>query len=186
MRVLGFDPGTATTGYGVIEKRGSRLIYVAHGVISTPPDHAFAQRLHTIFNECMSLIERYRPEMVALEKLFFSQNVTTGISVAQARGVIALSAQINALPIGEYSPLEVKNAVVGYGKATKKQVQEMVKIILKLEDLPRPDDAADALALAICQSHAGTGPTVLQRLGAQPATKATGPNAAVRRGRRSS
>lgn len=155
MRVLGFDPGTATTGYGVVEGRGSRLLHVVHGCISTAPDLHFAQRLCRIYQESVDLVRRYAPEAVAIEKLYFSRNVTTGISVAQARGVIAVAAAQNGAPIFEYSPLEVKNAVVGYGKATKKQVQEMVKILLNLDELPRPNDAADALALAICRLHDG-------------------------------
>lgn len=155
MRVLGFDPGTATTGYGVVEGRGTRLTHIAHGVISTPAGQPFAARLKTIFQECQRLIETYQPDAVAVEKLFFSRNVTTGITVAQARGVIALACELAGKPIGEFSPLEVKNAVVGYGKATKQQVQNMVKILLSLDEFPRPDDAADAVALAICQIHAG-------------------------------
>ncbi len=155
MRVLGFDPGTATTGYGVVESRGNSLSHIAHGVITTSPDLHFADRLNLIFDQANELLDVHRPDMVAVEKLFFSQNVTTGITVAQARGVLALAAVRHHLPIGEISPLEVKNAVVGYGKATKKQVQEMVKILLNLDAIPRPDDAADALALAICQIHSG-------------------------------
>lgn len=155
MRVLGFDPGTATTGYGVVEGRGNRLTHVAHGVIATPPGDHFAKRLHAIFDQSLSLIRLHQPDMVAIEKIYFSQNVTTGISVAQARGVIAVAAEMASVPIGEFSPLEVKNAVVGYGKAAKRQVQEMVKILLNLDVIPKPDDAADALALAICQIHAG-------------------------------
>ncbi|MCC6794481.1 MAG: crossover junction endodeoxyribonuclease RuvC [Candidatus Hydrogenedentes bacterium] len=155
MRVLGFDPGTATTGYGVVEGKGTRLIHIAHGVISTPAHTHFAARLRTIHEEVARLIFEYKPEAVAVEKLYFSRNVTTGISVAQSRGVIALAAEQASLPIGEFSPLEVKNSVVGYGKATKQQVQNMIKILLNLDAAPRPDDAADALALAICQVHAG-------------------------------
>lgn len=154
MRVIGFDPGTATTGYGVIETTGSRLRHVAHGVIRTAPKEHFASRLKTLFDETTRLLETYKPAAAAIEKLYFSQNVTTGIAVAQARGVIALAAAQAQLTIGEFSPLEVKNAVVGYGKAEKRQVQEMVKILLNLDAPPRPDDAADALAIAICQLHA--------------------------------
>jgi len=157
MRVLGFDPGTATTGYGVVEGRGTRLRHIAHGTIATPAGQHFAARLKTIYEEVAALVETHKPEAVAIEKLFFSQNVTTGISVAQARGVIAVAVAQAGIPVGEFSPLEVKNAVVGYGKATKRQVQEMVKLLLNLDDIPRPDDAADALALAICQLHAGIG-----------------------------
>lgn len=156
MRALGFDPGTATTGYGVVERHGARLEHVAHGIISTPPELPFAERLRIIFEETRDLLARFRPDAAAIEKVYFSQNVTTGISVAQARGVIAVAIALGNLPVGEFSPLEVKNAVVGYGKATKKQVQEMVKILLNLDALPKPDDAADALAIAICQLHSGT------------------------------
>lgn len=158
MRVLGFDPGTATTGYGVVEGRGNRLAYVAHGIVSTPPKTHFALRLNQLYDGCAALILEHSPDAVAIEKLYFVQNITTGIAVAQARGVIALAAAQAGLPIGEYTPLEVKNAVTGYGKAAKHQVQEMVKILLNLEGIPRPDDAADGLALAICQIHAGATP----------------------------
>ena len=155
MRVLGFDPGTATTGYGVVEGKGSRLFHVAHGVISTPAKQHFALRLKTIYEEATALLAEYRPDAVAIERLYFEQNVTTGITVAQARGVLALAAIQAGLPIGEFSPTEAKTAITGYGKADKKQVQEMIKMLLNLEAIPRPDDAADALGLAICQIHAG-------------------------------
>lgn len=156
MRVLGFDPGTATTGFGVVDAEGTRLRHIAHGVISTPAGEHFARRLETIYARCRELIAEHCPDAVAIEKLYFSQNVTTGIGVAQARGVIALAASQASKPIGEFSPLEVKSAVVGYGKAAKGQVQEMTRILLNLDKRPTPDDAADALALAICQLHAGT------------------------------
>lgn len=155
MRVLGFDPGTATTGYGVVEGKGSRLFHVAHGVISTPAKQHFALRLKTIFEEATALLAEYQPDAVAIERLYFKQNVTTGITVAQARGVLALAAIQADLPIGEFSPTEAKTAITGYGKADKKQVQEMIKMLLNLEVIPRPDDAADALGIAICQIHAG-------------------------------
>ncbi len=155
MRVLGFDPGTATTGYGVVDARGSRLRHVAHGVISTPAHQHFAERLNTIYQEAVRLIETYQPAAVAIERLYFKQNVTTGITVAQARGVIALAAVQAGKPIGEFSPTETKTAITGYGKADKRQMQEMIRLLLNLEAPPRPDDAADALALAICQAHHG-------------------------------
>lgn len=155
MRVLGFDPGTATTGYGVVDGKGSRLQYIAHGVIGTPANEHYALRLKTIHEEATALIARYQPDAVAIERLYFKQNVTTGISVAQARGVLSLAAVQAGLPIGEFSPTEAKLAVTGYGKADKKQLQEMIKMLLNLEKIPRPDDAADALGLAICQIHAG-------------------------------
>ncbi len=155
MRVLGFDPGTATTGYGVVYGKGSRLHYIAHGIISTPAKQHYALRLKTIYEEAVALITTHKPDAVAIEKLYFKQNVTTGITVAQARGVLSLAAVQADLPIGEFSPTETKLAITGYGKADKKQVQEMIKMLLNLEKIPRPDDAADALGIAICQIHAG-------------------------------
>lgn len=162
MRALGLDPGTATTGYGVVEGEGTRLRHIAHGIIHTPPDQHFAARLKIIYDEARLLLVKYQPEVVAIERLYFVQNVTTGITVAQARGVLALAVEQQGLPISEFSPNEMKNAVVGYGKAGKKQVQEMVKILLNLDEVPKPDDAADALALAICQLHAGGMQRILQ------------------------
>ncbi|MCC6142789.1 MAG: crossover junction endodeoxyribonuclease RuvC [Candidatus Hydrogenedentes bacterium] len=155
MRVLGFDPGTATTGYGIVEGKGSRLRYVAHGAICTPPNLHFAERLKCIHEEATRLLASFSPDVVAIEKLFFKQNVTNGITVAQARGVLALAAVQAGKPIAEFSPTQCKTAITGYGKADKKQVQEMVRILLNLNEIPRPDDAADALGLAICQIHAG-------------------------------
>ncbi len=155
MRALGFDPGTATTGYGVVESRGSRLTHVAHGVILTPSKWHFADRLKFIFEEASRLLELFKPDAVAVERLFFVQNVTNGIQVAQARGVLVLAAAQAGLPVGEFSPTEAKTAVVGYGHADKRQVQEMVKLLLSLETIPKPDDAADALAMAICQVQIG-------------------------------
>lgn len=155
MRVLGFDPGTATTGYGIVDGKGSRLYHIAHGAISTPAKQHYALRLKTIYDEAVALIETHRPDVVAIEKLYFKQNVTTGITVAQARGVLSLAAIQAGLPIGEFSPTQAKLAITGYGKADKKQVQEMIKMLLNLEKVPRPDDAADALGLAICQIHTG-------------------------------
>lgn len=155
MRVLGIDPGTATTGYGVVRRDGSRLFHVDHGTIVTPPHTHFAERLRLLYDGVNALLDAFEPDAVSIEKLFFSQNVTTGISVAQARGVIAVAAAQRGLVIAEFSPLEVKSAVVGYGKATKRQVQDMLRILLNLDAIPKPDDAADGLALAICQLHAG-------------------------------
>lgn len=155
MRVIGFDPGTATTGFGVVEGAGNRLCHVAHGVISTPAGDFFADRLKHIYEEVVRLIALHRPDAVAIERLFFKQNVTNGITVAQARGVIALAAVQAGCRIGEYSPTEAKTAITGYGRAEKRQVQEMIRILLNMETCPKPDDAADALGLAICQLHAG-------------------------------
>jgi crossover junction endodeoxyribonuclease RuvC len=128
---------------------------VAHGAIITPPDRSFSARLKMIHDEVTHLLGQYQPEAVAIERLFFKQNVTTGIQVAQARGVIALAAEQAGLPIGEFSPTEAKTALTGYGKADKRQMQEMIKLLLNLDAVPRPDDAADALALAICQLQTG-------------------------------
>ena len=155
MRVLGFDPGTATTGYGVIEGKGNRLTHIAHGVITTPPKQHFADRLQTIFQEATRILTEFRPDAVGIEEIYFKQNVTTGISVAQARGVLALAAAQHGRPIGEFAPRQVKLAVTGYGNADKNQVQSMIKTLLNLDSIPRPDDAADALGIAICQIHAG-------------------------------
>lgn len=155
MRVLGLDPGTATTGYGIVDGRGNRLTHVAHGVIRTPAGGHFADRLNAIHAECTALIAAHQPDAIAIERLYFKQNVTTGIAVAQARGVLALAAVQAGLPIGEFSPTETKTAITGYGKADKRQMQEMIKMLLNLDAIPRPDDAADALGLAICLIHAG-------------------------------
>jgi crossover junction endodeoxyribonuclease RuvC len=160
VRVLGLDPGTATTGYGVVESKGSRLYYVAHGTICTPPHLNFAERLKCIHEEATSLLVSFSPDVVAIEKLFFKQNVTNGITVAQARGVLALAAVQAGKPVTEFSPTQCKTAITGYGKADKKQMQEMIRILLNLKDLPRPDDAADALGIAICQIHAGRLPVL--------------------------
>jgi crossover junction endodeoxyribonuclease RuvC len=154
MRALGFDPGTATTGYGVVEAQGSRLLHIAHGVIATPPEAHFAERLRRIHEEAARLVAAFSPQAVAIERIYFKQNITTGIAVAQARGVIALAAVQAGIPILEYSPTETKNAVTGYGKADKRQMQAMIKLLLNLDAVPRPDDAADALGLAICLLHA--------------------------------
>lgn len=155
MRALGFDPGTATTGFGVVDGRSSRLSHVAHGVITTPANESFATRLNLIFEEASGLLERFQPDVVVIERLYFKQNVTTGIAVAQARGVLALAAVRAGKPVREFSPTEVKTAITGYGQADKRQMQEMIKILLNLDALPKPDDAADALGLAIAGIHAG-------------------------------
>jgi crossover junction endodeoxyribonuclease RuvC len=155
MRVLGFDPGTATTGYGIIEGKGNRLTHIAHGVILTSPKEHYAERLKQIYDQATELIATHNPQAIAIEELFFTKNVSTGIPVAQARGVLSLAAIQSGLPIGEFKPREMKLAVAGYGKADKKQVQEMIKMLLNLDSIPKPDDAADALGIAICQIHTG-------------------------------
>ncbi|HCK67573.1 MAG TPA: crossover junction endodeoxyribonuclease RuvC [Anaerolineae bacterium] len=147
---LGIDPGTATTGYGFVRLMpDGELSAVAFGIISTSKDDSASARLEIIFDELNKLIKKYKPETAAVEKLFFARNVTTGIAVGQARGVVLLSLQKADIETFEYTPLEVKQAVVGYGGADKKQVQEMVRTLLQLDKIPKPDDAADALAIAI-------------------------------------
>ncbi len=155
VRVLGLDPGNAITGYGVVEGRGNRLRHVAHGVIRTTAGDPPQERLRVLYEGAEALLVRYVPDAVAIEKLFFKQNVSTGISVAQARGVLLLAAAKAECHVGEFSPTEMKAAVTGYGRADKQQLQEMVKRLLSLNERPRPDDAADALALAICQIQIG-------------------------------
>ena len=155
MIILGIDPGYAITGYGILEYKGNKFRCLDYGVISTRAKTPFAQRLLKISNELEHLINRYKPDAVAVEELFFSRNTTTAIGTAQARGVAVLSGARANLPVYEYTPAQVKVAVVGYGKAQKGQVQQMVKILLNLQTLPKPDDAADALAVAICHAHSG-------------------------------
>jgi crossover junction endodeoxyribonuclease RuvC len=155
MRALGLDPGSAITGYGVVEGRGNRLRHIAHGVIRTSPSDTMPQRLQVLYHRTLELMQTYSPDAVAIERLFFKQNVSTGITVAQARGVLLLAAVQTSLPISEFSPTEMKVAVTGYGRADKMQLQEMVKRLLSLDAVPKPDDAADALALAICRIQIG-------------------------------
>ncbi len=152
MRILGIDPGTATTGFGVVDVEKGKLKFIDAGVILTPAGEAMELRLATIFDNLHELITEFKPDQVAIELLYFATNVTTAISVGQARGVVMLCAAQNKLPIAEYTPLQVKQAVTGYGKAEKKQIQEMVKTLLGLNSIPKPDDAADALAIAITHS----------------------------------
>ncbi|MCU6791542.1 MULTISPECIES: crossover junction endodeoxyribonuclease RuvC [Paenibacillus] len=153
MRIMGIDPGIAIVGFGVIDKQGSRLVPVQYGCIQTEAHTDGALRLKTVYDSMVQLIDKYKPDAVAIEKLFFNRNVTTAMTVSQARGVLILAAVQQGLEIGEYTPLQVKQAVVGYGKAEKKQVQEMVKLFLHLSAVPKPDDVADALAIAICHAH---------------------------------
>ena len=147
---LGIDPGTATTGYGLVrlEQDGS-LVAVNYGVILTPKDVSAPARLEMLYNELSGLLKEYRPETAAVEKLFFSRNVTTALAVGQARGVVMLCMQQAGIEPFEYTPNEIKQAVAGYGGAQKKQIQEMVRALLQIDSIPQPDDAADALAIAI-------------------------------------
>ncbi len=149
MIALGFDPGTARLGYGVIASEPDPRA-IDYGIIATDPNLPMPQRLVEIHDAVTELIQVFRPDAVAVERLFFAQNVTTAMTVGQARGVVLLAAAQRGLPVAEYAPSEVKQAVVGYGKADKRQIQEMVRIMLGLESVPQPDDAADALAIAIC------------------------------------
>jgi crossover junction endodeoxyribonuclease RuvC len=153
MIILGIDPGTATTGYGVIEHVNNRTRYISCGTIVTDKAAPMPERLLEIYTQLGGLLETYRPDSLATEQLFFSNNVTTGLLVGRTVGIVLLAAAQRGIPWREYRPMEVKMAVVGYGAAEKKQVQFMVKELLGLEKPPRPDDAADALAIAICHAH---------------------------------
>ncbi len=156
MRVLGVDPGIATCGYGVVESAGNTIRMLAYGAIETEKGLNTEVRLKLVHEGIDRLLQQHQPEIVAVEQLFFNRNVTTAITVGQARGVILLAAAQHGMPILEYTPYQVKQAVVGYGKATKEQVMLMVQRLLALREKPRPDDAADALAIAICALHAST------------------------------
>lgn len=154
MLALGIDPGTATTGFGLVRETASgSLEMVAYGTVLTPAGMEPEKRLEILYQQLNDLILLHRPDCAAVEKLFFRRNVTTAISVGQARGVVLLCMASHALPVAEYTPMEVKVAVSGYGGADKQQVQAMVRAILQMDELPRPDDAADALAVAICHLH---------------------------------
>jgi crossover junction endodeoxyribonuclease RuvC len=150
MRILGIDPGTAITGFGVVDCQDSKSSIVAAGVVRTPAKQELKLRLHTIYRDLEKIIRQHSPQAVAVEQLYFARNVTTAMSVSQARGAVLLLAAEYKLPVAEYTPLQVKQSVTGYGRADKKQMQEMVKTLLGLKTIPRPDDAADALAIAIC------------------------------------
>jgi crossover junction endodeoxyribonuclease RuvC len=157
MRILGIDPGTGILGFGVIDvdAKGA-MVLVDAGVIRTPVKQADSDRLFTIYEELQEIIAGTRPQIMAVEKLFFSQNVTTAMSVSQARGVVLLLGKQHDLELHEYTPQQIKQAITGYGKADKKQMQDMVRMLLKLDEVPKPDDCADAIAAAICQAmHRG-------------------------------
>ena len=153
MRILGIDPGYATIGYGIIEYDNFRFKTITYGAIITTPKDAFVDRLCSIYDDITTLVNTYHPDCLSIEKLFFNTNTTTAIDVAQARGVILLAARKLGLSIFEYTPLQVKQSITGYGRAEKRQVMEMVKNLLQLNAIPKPDDTADALALAICHGH---------------------------------
>jgi crossover junction endodeoxyribonuclease RuvC len=153
MIILGIDPGTATTGFGVIKKNKQQIEYINHGVITTTPKEAAHQRLKKLYLELNKVIQKFKPDVLAVEKLFFFKNLKTALPVSEARGVILLTAAQKKIALVQFTPLEVKIGICGYGRAEKKQVQKMVKEILRLEKVPKPDDAADALAIAICCSY---------------------------------
>lgn len=154
MRILGIDPGTGILGFGIIEAHATNVQLVDAGVIRTPVKEDDAIRLETIYDELTDIIASTKPEVMSVEKLFFARNVTTAMTVAQARGVVLLTARQAGMPIFEYTPMQIKQSITGYGKADKKQMQEMVKILLKLTEVPKPDDCADALAAAITHAQA--------------------------------
>ncbi|MDI6792397.1 MAG: crossover junction endodeoxyribonuclease RuvC [bacterium] len=153
MIILGIDPGTATTGFGIVENKDSQLSAIDYGCIQTEAKTPFGRRLNQIYDRLTEIISRYNPGAIAMEGLFFCRNVKTALSVGQAQGVIILAAIRAGQSVYEYTPLQIKQAVTGFGRADKNQVQEMVRILLNLPHLPKPDDAADALAVAICHIH---------------------------------
>ena len=156
MRILGIDPGIATIGFGVVDSEGNKQKLLQCGVISTPAHESLSSRLAQIYDDMTQLLDLFKPDAVSVEELFFNTNLTTGIAVAHGRGVILLACQKAGVRIYEYTPLQVKQGVAGYGRADKRQVMEMVKRLLKLDVIPRPDDAADALAIALCHARAAT------------------------------
>ena len=155
MRILGIDPGFAIVGWGIVDYVGSRFKIVAYGSIQTPAGQRLEERLKTIYSDLGGVIDKFNPDVMAVEELFFNTNITTGIKVAQARGVILLCAEQRGIPMAEYTPLQVKQAVTGYGRADKNQVITMVTMLLGLSAPPKPDDTADALAIAVCHAHSG-------------------------------
>ena len=165
MRILGIDPGVAIVGFGVVDSEGGTQQMVQYGAINTPANTPLAARLVQIEQDLMELLDQFKPDEVAIEELFFSKNITTGIAVAHARGVILATVEKAGIPLYEYTPMQVKQAVVGYGLAEKNQVMDMTKRLLKLRSVPKPDDAADALAIAIC--HARSATSLLRRVAPQ-------------------
>jgi len=153
MRVLGLDPGLAITGYGLVEGDGQRLVALEHGVIRTPAGAPRSQRLVLLHDELSALLARYNPDVAAVEELFLDTNARTAMSVGEARGVLLLTLAQAGVSVAEYTPMQVKQAVTGYGGAGKQQVQQMIALLLNLAEIPRPDDAADALAISVCYLH---------------------------------
>lgn len=167
LRILGIDPGYAIVGYGVLDYDGYAFKTAGCGAVTTRAGADFSLRLLDIYSDISTVIDTYKPEVMSIEKLFFNTNQKTGIDVAQARGVIVLAAVQSGLPVYEYTPLQVKQSVVGYGLAEKKQVMEMTKNILGLSKVPKPDDTADALALAICHGHSSKGAQIREKAAVQ-------------------
>ena len=153
MIILGIDPGYAIVGWGVLEYKANKFRVIDYGAITTAAHTPFDLRLAEIYSGMNEIFEKHHPQVMSMEKLFYNNNAKTVIDVAQARGVITLSAKLHNVPVFEYTPLQVKQSVTGYGRAVKKQVQEMTRVILNLEKIPKPDDTADALAMAICHGH---------------------------------
>ena len=161
MRILGIDPGYAIVGWGIVEPRGTSFAAVAYGAVTTPAGEDFSRRLLSIYRQMGNVLSRWQPEAAAMEKLFFNTNLTTAIPVAEARGVLLLALEQAGIPVAEYTPLQVKSALTGYGKAQKSQMMEMTRMLLRLKEVPKPDDTADALALALC--HAQTAGNLLNQ-----------------------
>ena len=155
MRILGIDPGYAILGYGVLDKIGNKFVTVAYGSITTDSKMEMPERLVALYDGLTGIIQTYKPDEASIEELFFNNNAKTAILVGEARGVAVLACAKQGLKISEYTPLQIKQALVGYGRADKKQVQAMVKAILNLDEIPKPDDTADAVAAAICHGHSG-------------------------------
>ena len=156
MIILGVDPGVAITGFGIIDYTGNKLKVIEYGAVLTGSKVEFSCRLLKIYQELSMIISKFKPDVFAIEELFFNKNIKTALAVGHGRGVAILSAATQNLPVFEYTPLQVKQAVVGYGRAEKSQVQQMIKILLCLPEIPKPDDVADALAVAVCHAHSSS------------------------------
>lgn len=153
MRILGIDPGYAILGYGIIEMKGNHFTVCGHGAVTTDSTMEMPDRLKHLYSQIMDIIQEYQPDVASIEELFFNNNAKTALLVGQARGVVILACANSGLEISEYTPLQIKQSLVGYGRAEKNQVQAMVKAILNLKEIPKPDDTADALAAAVCHGH---------------------------------
>ena len=164
MRILGIDPGYAILGYGIVEKKGNRFEVIHYGSVTTDAGERMPDRLKHLYYSIMEIIDEFRPDEAAVEELFFNTNTKTAIKVGQARGVAILACANSGLNIEEYTPLQIKQALTGYGRADKKQVQTMVKTILNLKEVPKPDDTADALAAAICHGHSSAANSKMREL----------------------